>query len=248
MLVNHYEVLGVDRNTTEDEIRKAYYTLSKKYHPDKVLSEKEHEILAKINQNKTLSSLEEEEKKQIEEKTNKFLEIQKTYEILSNPEEKKKYDEALEKQQFRKRFYTYDNNRDYLKSCVDLLKQGNFKKVIDSLERGQTSLDGILKVPADPKEGESYTILHWAAENGRLDIFEALKPYIEARHIKDYEYMNNVAPLHYALAKGNVGIVEFILSMPSIDVNDIEYIRRGKEDCPGSSHKCRKLRPIVYAN
>lgn len=31
----HYEVLGVEHNCTEDEIKKAYRELSKKYHPDK---------------------------------------------------------------------------------------------------------------------------------------------------------------------------------------------------------------------
>ena len=29
-----YKVLGIERNATEEEIKKAYRTLSKKYHPD----------------------------------------------------------------------------------------------------------------------------------------------------------------------------------------------------------------------
>jgi len=45
---NHYEVLGVEQTATEAEIKKAYRTLAKKYHPDKVKDPAEKETAASI--------------------------------------------------------------------------------------------------------------------------------------------------------------------------------------------------------
>jgi PREDICTED: similar to dnaJ (hsp40) homolog, subfamily B, member 1 isoform 1 len=32
---DYYKILGLDKNATEDEIKKAYRKLAKKWHPDK---------------------------------------------------------------------------------------------------------------------------------------------------------------------------------------------------------------------
>ena len=66
-----YEILGVDRNVTDEELKKRYRKLAVKYHPDKWVNGTE------------------EEKKEAEVK---FKEISEAYDVLSNPEKRRQYD------------------------------------------------------------------------------------------------------------------------------------------------------------
>lgn len=65
--IDYYKVLGVERNATQDDIRKAYRKLAKKYHPD-------------VNDS-------DPQAKQ------RFQEVNEANEVLSDPEKRKKYDE-----------------------------------------------------------------------------------------------------------------------------------------------------------
>lgn len=65
--IDYYSILGVAKNASQDEIKKAYRKLARKYHPD-------------INPDD-------------EEAKRKFQQVNEANEVLSNPENRKKYDE-----------------------------------------------------------------------------------------------------------------------------------------------------------
>src|SRR5881397_1682085 len=63
---DYYQILGVKKSASEEEIKKAYRSLAKKYHPDKNKGNKEAE--------------------------NKFKEISEAYAVLSDKEKRTQYD------------------------------------------------------------------------------------------------------------------------------------------------------------
>ena len=64
---DYYEILGLQKGASDDEIKRAFRKLAIKYHPDKNQGNKEAE--------------------------NKFKEINEAYQVLSDPEKKARYDQ-----------------------------------------------------------------------------------------------------------------------------------------------------------
>lgn len=59
---NLYDLLGTDKDANEDDIRKAYYKLARKYHPDKNQTVEAAEMFKKISHaNEVLSDPSKEE-------------------------------------------------------------------------------------------------------------------------------------------------------------------------------------------
>ncbi len=63
---DYYETLGIDRNATPEEIKKAYHRLAVQYHPDKNPGDKEAE--------------------------EKFKDVSEAYQVLSDPQKRAQYD------------------------------------------------------------------------------------------------------------------------------------------------------------
>lgn len=70
--MDFYQLLGIQNNDSTVEIKNAYFTLAKKYHPDRIATAPDPDIKEKANF--------------------VFAEINKAYDTLSNPDKKREYD------------------------------------------------------------------------------------------------------------------------------------------------------------
>ncbi len=68
-MADYYAILGVSKSATQEDIKKAYRNLAKKFHPDKVKPQEQ------------------------ESAKKKFQEIQQAYDVLYNPEKRSSYDQ-----------------------------------------------------------------------------------------------------------------------------------------------------------
>ena len=95
--IDYYKILGIDKTATDADIKKAYRKLARKYHPDLNPDNKEAE--------------------------QKFKEVNEANEVLSHPENRKKYDQYGENWQHSKEFEKAQQQRQYQRSSG---QQGGF--------------------------------------------------------------------------------------------------------------------------
>ncbi|CAD8208140.1 unnamed protein product [Paramecium octaurelia] len=115
---NYYQTLNLTNKATQDEIKSAFYTLAKLYHPDK-------------NPNSI----------------DQFKAINEAYEVLKNPTTKKDYDEIqvnpakYQKQQYERQYYQqssykyYNQNQEQFRQAYDEYQKQQAYKQYHSYQR-----------------------------------------------------------------------------------------------------------------
>jgi curved DNA-binding protein len=88
--IDYYKVLGISKNATEDEIKKAYRKLARKLHPDINPDDKEAHA--------------------------KFQQLNEANEVLSNPEKRKKYDKYGKDWERGEEYEKYTQQQQYSKN------------------------------------------------------------------------------------------------------------------------------------
>jgi curved DNA-binding protein len=112
---DYYQILGVSKNATDDEIKKAYRKLARKLHPD-------------LNPND-------------KEAHKKFQEINEANEVLSDPEKRKKYDQYGKDWQHAEQFERARGSQRqqrgaYSESFSGDFDQGDFSEFFNSMFGG----------------------------------------------------------------------------------------------------------------
>jgi curved DNA-binding protein len=116
MYIDYYKILGVDKNATQEEIKKAYRKLARKHHPDLNPNDKN----AKAN----------------------FQQINEANEVLSDPEKRKKYDQFGKDWQHAGQFEQAQPNRrqssnSYRTGYEETEFDGDFSDFFESLFGGR---------------------------------------------------------------------------------------------------------------
>ena len=130
--IDYYNILNIDRKATQDDIKRAYKKLARKYHPD-------------LNPNNP-------------EAQQKFQEINEANEVLSDPEKRNKYDQYGENwkhaEEFaqQKYYYQYQQNHDNFQDSTNSNSQFSdfFEQLFGNMGRKNRPYES-------PFRGKDYT-------------------------------------------------------------------------------------------
>ncbi|CDU20031.1 hypothetical protein YYC_00572 [Plasmodium yoelii 17X] len=200
-----YEILGVEKKANAKEIAKAYRILALTYHPDKFLSHNKR-LNNKGNKNEgNENKNDEDEPLTLEKCKEMFLQIQKAYDILKDPEKRQNYDEfGLEED--------FDEFKNYLdpKLFHSRIKVEDILKYEQKYKNSQDEKDDIIqfynKFNGNIKHILEYIPFSDTSDLNRfLNIFEDLFKDKKIEKTKDYEKslknINNIIKTYESIIK-----------------------------------------------
>ncbi|MEJ2005619.1 MAG: J domain-containing protein [Cyclobacteriaceae bacterium] len=130
--IDYYKILGIDKNASQDEIKKAYRKLARKYHPDLNPNDKEAE--------------------------KKFKEINEANEVLSNEENRKKYDKYgkdwKNAEEFEKARQQQRSQRRYAGGASQNFSEGDYSDFFESMFGGGRHRGGGIKFKGEDFNAE----------------------------------------------------------------------------------------------
>lgn len=91
---NYYEILGVNKDTTNDDIKKSYKKLALKFHPDKNKSPKAEEAFKKIGT---------------------------AYQTLTDPKKRELFDKYGSEEEYREKYIKKDNKHMNMKILMPMI-------------------------------------------------------------------------------------------------------------------------------
>lgn len=207
-----YKILGVAPIASHEEIRKAYRTLAKKYHPD-------------LNPDiRTMA-------------TDKMSELVEAYNVLNDPEKRKEYDRQ---QQFQIRRFRKDKSRRTKMREGDFTRKPQFKKEPSLLERilspfiKKDDKAGTPEDHLDPKQADVHFTLGLTMTENEAFFEQAVEEFKTAvRYDPSHvEALYDLGLLCYKLGYFEEAIVNFqkVLAMEKDDQHSRKMISLLRDD------------------
>ncbi|HKK89345.1 MAG TPA: J domain-containing protein [Saprospiraceae bacterium] len=136
--IDYYKILGIDKKSTQKEIKKAYRKLARKYHPDLNPNDKEAE--------------------------KKFKAINEAHEVLSDPEKRKKYDKYGKDWEHADEFEKARNQRQqkgggYQGQSTGDFAESDYSDFFESMFGGRRSRDRQVKFKGQDYHAELHLAL-----------------------------------------------------------------------------------------
>ena len=176
---DYYEILGVKRDASFDEIRKAYLSLCKKFHPDKF---------------KKLG------KEEYEKALKKFVLINEAFDILSNPLKREEYDKKIEEGKIYTPYETH-----FKAHAMNVFKMGKEEMEKKSMGRAIQYFKTAIKLNPEEDLFKAYLADAYLKDGrSKEEILEILmKIYTRKKLIKNWETAYISAKVFHEIGEEN---------------------------------------------